>query len=111
MGGVRRPRILFGRPTKALHEMGVAWGPRVALGLQDWGAYGPVGCRNGGHTAPEVVEIGGIRLHRLLDLVARGPLHDGHRVPMARGCLVPSSRGQGQLGSWQSAEEGCEAPA
>ena len=48
MGGARRPRIPVGRATEAIHEMG------VAQRLQDWGAHGPRGRRNGGHTVPEV---------------------------------------------------------
>ena len=59
VGGARRPRIPVGRATEVLHKMGVERGPRVALGLQDWLAYSPGGCRNGGHTALEVARFVG----------------------------------------------------
>ena len=80
------------------YEIGGPWGPirggrapRVA-GL---GAYGLEGTRNGGHTAPEVAGLGGVRPRRLQD----GPTDIESLRQEASGTGTPRSRAAGRQGS------------
>ena len=66
----------------------------------------PVGSRPGGHTAPGIAGMGGIRPRRLQDWGVHGPRDcktDRQRVPKAGGYLAPSPQrmygAAGQRGS------------
>ena len=79
--------------------------PGTTMGVME-GHGVPVGSRTGGHTAPGIAGMGGIRPRRLQDWGAHGPgdcRTDRQRVPMAGGYLAPSPRGTygaaGQRGS------------